>query len=83
MEELAFSEAPALFAVMQEYGDRVDGRVAAWGMAFEDHAEIVSVEGHRRMNVVSLKRAVKRFAQKPDISARLVWMWRPEGQVQA
>lgn len=36
-------EAPQLFAIIQEYGERVDGRIAAWGMSFDDHAEVVSV----------------------------------------
>lgn len=36
--ELVAAEAPRLFAVVQEYGERVDGRIAAWGLAFEDHA---------------------------------------------
>jgi hypothetical protein len=33
-------DVPRLFAVIREYGDRVDARIAAWGMAFADHAKI-------------------------------------------
>jgi hypothetical protein len=49
--------APRLFAVVQEYGDRVDGRIAAWGMAFEDRAEVVGVDGFRPARVTSPDRA--------------------------
>ncbi|WP_405678623.1 hypothetical protein OG292_31525 [Streptomyces sp. NBC_01511] len=48
LADIVTDTAPRLFAVGQEYGDRVDGRVAALGMAFEDHADVISVEGHRR-----------------------------------
>ena len=33
-------EAPRLFAVVRELGDRVDGRTVAWDLAFDDHAEV-------------------------------------------
>ncbi|WP_326556663.1 hypothetical protein [Micromonospora sp. NBC_01796] len=36
--ELATDYAPRRFAICEEHGDRIDGRVFAWGMAFEDHA---------------------------------------------
>ena len=38
MAELATDYAPRRFAICEEYGDRLDGRVFAWGIAFEDHA---------------------------------------------
>lgn len=47
MSEMVAAEAPRLFALVQEYGDRVDGRIAAWGMAFDDGAEVVGTRrGH-------------------------------------
>ncbi|PKW15005.1 hypothetical protein [Saccharopolyspora spinosa] len=33
-EDLVADAASSLFAVLQEYGERVDVRIAAWGMAF-------------------------------------------------
>ncbi|MFJ2111856.1 MULTISPECIES: hypothetical protein [unclassified Streptomyces] len=65
--------APRLFAVVQEYGVRVDGRVAAWGMAFEDHAEVISVEGHHRMRTVSPDRALRAYRGGAGVVPRLVW----------
>jgi hypothetical protein len=66
-------EAPRLFAVVQEYGDRVDGRIAAWGMAFGDHAEVVAVERGLRMSLRVPENALRLFRFGSHIKARLVW----------
>lgn len=44
-------EVPRLFAVVQEYGKRVDGRIAAWGLAFEDCAEVVRLDSVGRLSL--------------------------------
>lgn len=67
-------DAPRLFAVVQVYGERADGRVAAWGMAFPDHAEVVSVSGHVRMSLRSPERAARGFVRSPHITAQVVWV---------
>jgi hypothetical protein len=54
-------EAPRLFAVVQEYGERVDGQIAAWGMAFADHAEVVSVKRGMRMSLQAPEKALRMF----------------------
>lgn len=74
IEEMVSDEAPRLFAVVQVHSARVDGRVAAWGMAFEDHAEILGVDADTWISVVSPERAVRRFGRDPGVSARLVWV---------
>ncbi|WP_291415258.1 hypothetical protein [Actinophytocola sp.] len=71
MEEMVADEAPRLFAVVQEYGERVDAVIAAWGMAFDDHAEIVTHQ--RRMSVRAPENALRMFAVGRHIRARLVW----------
>lgn len=73
LEEMVADEAPRLFAVVQEYGDRVDGRIAAWGMAFADHAEIVSVKRGLRMSLQAPENALRMFKFGSHIRARLVW----------
>ncbi|MGH3932554.1 MAG: hypothetical protein ACRDTF_21555 [Pseudonocardiaceae bacterium] len=74
VDEMVADEAPRLFAVVQEYGTRVDGRIAAWGMAFEDHAEVVAVEGGLRMSLSSPQRAIRLFGRRPHITTRVVWV---------
>lgn len=72
--ELVADEAPRLFAVVQEYGERVDGRIAAWGMALEDRTAIVRVDGGAAMSLRSPERAVRVFSRHPDITAHVVWV---------
>ncbi len=73
LEGMVADEAPRLFAVVQEYGDRVDGRIAAWGMAFDDHAEVVSVKRGLRMSLPAPENALRLFKVGSHIQARLVW----------
>lgn len=70
-ERMVADEAPRLFAVVQEYGVRVDAVIAAWGMAFPDHAEIVAHQ--LRMSVRDPESALRMFAVGRHIRARLVW----------
>ena len=74
VREMVAEQVPRLFAVEQVCGERVDGWVAVGGMAFEDRAEIVSVEGGRRMVLGSAERAAVAFARRPHVTARLVWV---------
>ncbi len=67
-------EAPRLFAVVQEYGERIDGRIAAWGMAFDDHVEVVFVERERWMSLQAPETALRMFDFGSHIQARLVWI---------
>ncbi len=69
--ELVADEAPRLFALVQEYGERVDGWVVAWGMAFDDHAETVSVGGGLRGTFPSAERARRAYSRRAKV--RLVW----------
>ncbi len=73
MEEMVADEAPRLFAVVQEYGERVDGQIVAWGMAFADHAEVVSVTRGQRMSLPTPESALGLFKFGSHIRARLVW----------
>ncbi len=74
INELVADEAPRLFAVVQEYGKRVDGRIAAWGIAFEDHATVVGVDHRVRLHLRSPERATRAFSRRPHITAHLVWV---------
>jgi hypothetical protein len=74
INELVADEAPRLFAVVQEYGKRADGRIAAWGLAFEDRATIVGVDHDIQLHLRSPERAVRAFSHRPHITAHLVWV---------
>ncbi|MCT2582368.1 hypothetical protein JT362_04430 [Actinophytocola sp. S1-96] len=76
MKELIDEEAPRLFAVVQELGERVDGRIAAWGMAFADHVEVIADCG-TRLSLRDPDRACHLLSLAPDVTARLVWITPP------
>lgn len=67
-------EAPRLFAVVQEYGDRVDARCAAWGIAFEDRAHVVRVRGRVTPCARTPEAALSRFRIGSHVNTRLVWV---------
>lgn len=74
VDGLVADEAPRLFAVVQEYGERVDGRIAAWGLAFEDHAEAIGVDHGLYLSLQTPERAANAFNHHPQITTRLVWV---------
>lgn len=70
VRELVADEAPRVFALVEEYGERVDGWIVAWGMAFQDCVEVVGVNG-LHLRVASAERAQRAFFRRGTI--RLVW----------
>ncbi|MBV6695892.1 hypothetical protein KV557_01970 [Kitasatospora aureofaciens] len=78
---LVLDTAPRLFAVVQVYGDGLedaDGWVVAWGLADDDGlTHVIGIDGRMRMTLASPEHAVRHFAVRPGITARLVWPARP------
>ncbi|TQM81266.1 hypothetical protein FHX81_3629 [Saccharothrix saharensis] len=66
MRELAVSEVPRLFALVEEYGEGEDARVAGYGLAYADRVDVNSVEGDFQLNSESAERARTLF----EISSR-------------
>jgi hypothetical protein len=71
--EMVNDEAPRLFAVVQELGQREDGRIAGWGMAFADHTAVLRGTGSW-LHVSSPDRARSVLSRAPNVTARLVWL---------
>lgn len=65
--------APRMFAVVQEFGEREDAWVAAWGLAFEDRAEVVGVHGGTWMSLRSPEAALRYFSPDKATRPRLIW----------
>lgn len=74
LDRMVANNAPRLFAVIEEYGERVDATIAAWGMAFRDHAEVVSVDHGLRMSLPTPEEALPGFTFGTHVRARLVWL---------
>ncbi|MGH3870644.1 MAG: hypothetical protein ACRDSR_03850 [Pseudonocardiaceae bacterium] len=70
-EGLVADFAPRLFALVEEIGERVDGRIFAWGLAFEDRAEVVGVDRTIRGSFASADSARLMFSRCGKM--RLVW----------
>ncbi|WP_418153922.1 hypothetical protein [Actinoalloteichus caeruleus] len=73
LRSMVTEQEPRLFAVVQEYGVRVDARIVAWGLAFTDSAEVVSIERGVRMSLRTPNHALRAFRFGEHIRARLVW----------
>ena len=74
LEGMVADEAPRVFAIVQEYGERVDGYIAAWGMAFDHRAEVISVQGGLRISTRSAESALRGFDCGNRIRPRVVWV---------
>ncbi|WP_018681480.1 hypothetical protein [Actinokineospora enzanensis] len=74
LHEFVHAQAPRMFAVVQELGDSEDHRVAAWGIAFEEHAAVVTEDGDSRFVLRTPESALAVFGNHPEVSARLVWL---------
>ena len=71
IHEMIAEDVPRVFALVEECGERADGRIFGWGMAFEDHAELIGVHGGMRGTFPSAERARRMFARRRKV--RLVW----------
>lgn len=73
INEMVAEEAPRVFAVVQELGDRADARIAAWGLSFADRAVAYSHRG-TMMTLSSADRALFVFERGSRLRPRLVWL---------
>ncbi|WP_406382750.1 hypothetical protein [Streptomyces sp. NBC_01618] len=73
VQDLVRETAPRVFAVVHELGDCEDGVVAAWGLAFEDRAEVVLPEGISRLSARTPESALRFFNGANGSRARLIW----------
>ncbi|MFI9007014.1 hypothetical protein ACIGNX_07265 [Actinosynnema sp. NPDC053489] len=75
LETMVFASVPRVFAVVQEFGERLDGWVAGWGFALEDRAEVFSVHDRSRMSLGKPENALHLFSsERHQLRARLVWL---------
>ncbi|MCE7000627.1 hypothetical protein LZG04_38300 [Saccharothrix sp. S26] len=77
MHEVAREDMPRLFAIVEEYGEGEDARVAGYGLAYADRAESNSVEGGFRLTSDCAENARKWYEINTDEAVRqvhLVWL---------
>jgi hypothetical protein len=71
MAEMVADETPRLFAIVHELGERADGWIAAWGLAFPDHVKLISSRGLATHD--SPEHALQKFGRR-DLTPHLVWV---------
>ncbi|XTZ18331.1 hypothetical protein ACQSSU_13670 [Micromonospora echinospora] len=71
--DLATEFAPRRFAICEEYGDRIDGAVFAWGMAFPDGVLLCGDQRTYAGRFPSADSAVRIFS-RAGRRLRLIWI---------
>ncbi|SMD27420.1 hypothetical protein [Kibdelosporangium aridum] len=66
--------APRRFAVVLEYGDQIDAKVHAWGIALDDAAYMTTVDGKHQYSMATADNAVKFAPKPPNVTPYLVWV---------
>lgn len=73
MAEMVTDDAPKVFAVVEEYGTRVDARIAGWGLAYDNHVDVIRVDGGVHLGAASPENVLRRFGRRARITAHIVW----------
>ncbi len=72
LTDLAHACAPRRFALCEIHGDREDGSVFGWGMAFDDRAVIWRTTGHALGAFGSAESALALLSRRRNL--QLVWI---------
>ncbi|MFC0105648.1 hypothetical protein [Kibdelosporangium aridum] len=71
--EMVADQAPRLFAVVIEHGHREDAAIAAWGMAFEDSAYMITADSNNHYSLSDAENALNYVRTNPNITPHLIW----------
>lgn len=71
LNELVAAERPRLFSLCEEYGDRENGWVHAWGLAFPHRVSVLNMDGQIRGTYQSPESALRRLSRRRKL--RLLW----------
>lgn len=55
-------QAPTTFALVLEHGERADAQVIGWGLAFDDHVDVITLSGSLHKGFSTVTEARRRFA---------------------
>ena len=71
-DQLVEASAPRVFGLVEGYDEGSEGEIIAWGMALDDRAEVVAVDGRMRGSFQSAESAHRLFALTGQL--HLVWL---------
>jgi len=72
--QLMISEAPRRFAILQELGERADGHVAAWGLAFDDELDMIDAETGTLHRAKKFDQTLRLYSHLPHVTAKVIWI---------
>lgn len=72
VEAMVAEYSPAYYSVVQEYGDRVDARIAGYVTDHGDHTEATRIDDDSRLLTDSPEAALRWFGGPPHVTAYLV-----------
>ncbi|CAM3988154.1 hypothetical protein KIPE111705_34805 [Kibdelosporangium persicum] len=72
--DMIADHAPRVFAVVLEYGDQIDAKIVAWGLALDDGAYMATVDGRNQYAMAVPESALKYVTARPDTTPHLVWV---------
>ncbi|SFT38664.1 hypothetical protein SAMN04487904_101687 [Actinopolyspora lacussalsi subsp. righensis] len=79
MREMVDENAPRVFALCEELGDRHDAVLHYWGMAHDDHADLIGTGGSLHIGFRDATTARERLACRRNM--HLVWPHQPPDPV--
>jgi hypothetical protein len=65
--------APRLFAVVQEYGTRVNARIAGWGLARDGRFDVIGTDSTVYLGASGPDDLLRLFRMGDHVTAHLVW----------
>lgn len=71
VQEIVDDYTPRVFALVEERGDRIDGRIFAWGLQFDERATVFCPEGRLFAKTTSADSAHRLFSRIRNL--RLLW----------
>lgn len=78
--------APRLFALCEEIGERIDACIIAWGLTFDDYTEVMyrpdSAKNRTTVICDSPERAYKWFTKRLKVHSKIRLVWVHEAQEQ-
>ncbi|GAB3543751.1 hypothetical protein J2S53_000576 [Actinopolyspora lacussalsi] len=72
VESFVREQAPRVFALVEEVGERADAEIFAWGLALAEHAEVFGAAGRMRGSFGSAESACEVLGMAREL--RLVWL---------
>jgi hypothetical protein len=73
LTEMVADQAPRVFAIVLEFGERVEAEIVAWGMALDTGAYMTTVDGRNQYALAEPENALMYVRRRTNTTPHLVW----------